>query len=111
MAWLSSTPDGIVTSVKRAVSKEIQHTTYQYRIITYTSVTTVTEYTCLTKAYADTLAQTAGWNDQTMDAYGFVSASSQADVVRQNDADAYKVVRTQMSNTASAGAWTNNPAP
>jgi hypothetical protein len=109
MAWSSTATEGIIISKRRAPAKEIQHGTYQYRIITISSVTTVTEYPNMTYAAADSLAGTSGWNDVTIDTDGRVTASSQADVVRQNEADAYKVVRTQLAVTVSVGAWTNNP--
>ena len=109
--WLTSCPTGVVLSKRSVVTKEIQHATYQYRVITRTQSVTVTEYRAMTQAAAEATAAQSGWNDQTIDAFGFVSASSVAEVARMNEAGAYKVTRTQMTASATDSGWINNPAP
>lgn len=110
MGWLTSAPVPVVISIRRAVTKENQHRTYDYRVLTRTITTTVTEYRGMTKDAADALAQSAGMNSSTLDAWDVLSASSSTDVQRQNEADAYKVVRTQMAASLVVGDWIDNPS-
>lgn len=109
MGWLSSTPDPVIVSVRRAVTKENQHRTYDYRVLTRTITTTVSEYRAMTYAQAEACATATGMNSETRDAWDAVSASSSADVQRMNEADGYKVVRTQMAVDLVVGSWINNP--
>lgn len=109
MGWLSSTPTPVIVSVRRAVTKENQHRTYDYRVLTRTITTTVSEYRAMTYTQATTCATAGGMNSETLDAWDMVSASSSAEVQRMNEADAYKVVRTEMSVSLVVGSWINNP--
>jgi hypothetical protein len=99
--WLTTAPAGVITSVRSVVSVDRVNTYWVaqpiYYLVTKTSTTTVTLYKAMTYACASGLAAGAGWNAQTVDANGNITASSTAEVSLANEAGAYNVTRTQFA--------------
>ena len=102
MSWPTSLTEAILISQRRAKERVYQYyiaepVQSRYRDRTY--LTTVEEYRTMTEAAA--LAAAAGMESDTVDGGGNRTVVT-ADVQRQNDADAYKIVKT----TAYTSEWT-----
>jgi len=109
--WLTTTPTGVITSVRTIVTVDRVNSYWVtqpvFKLITKTTTTTVTVYKAMTYTAASTLAATSGWNAQTVDAQGNITASSTAEVGLANEAGAYNVTRTQLACSIIYGDWTN----
>ena len=104
MAWSSSLTDAILLSKTRSKTRRyITRVTDGLRKYSeQTFWTTVEEYRSLTQAVADSEAESMA-SDTVDGTYPYLNRTVvTAEVHRQNDADAYKIVKT----TAYTSAWT-----